>query len=60
MEISELQKKLNTEDLEEQRKILEEFIHSSTDEKVLDGIKISNEYLAQHATEFIVTSQIKE
>jgi len=58
--IEELKKKLEVDDLEEQRKLLCSFISETTDKNVLEGIRISNEYLADKSPEYVVTSQIRE
>jgi len=58
--IEELKRSLEVEDLEEQREALSKFIDETTDKKVLEGIRISNEFMMPESSEYIVTSHVKE
>jgi len=58
--IEELRDVLEKSNIEQQRKLLQEFIESSTNDHVIEGIRIANESLSNSYQEFSVSSYVKE
>ncbi|SDH06027.1 hypothetical protein SAMN05428952_1004126 [Nitrosomonas sp. Nm132] len=58
--IDELRDALSKVDIEEQRVLLKRFIESTTEESVLEGIRIANESISLIHQEFLVSSHVRE
>ncbi len=59
-DIEALKKALDTASLEEQKAILESFMLESTDDSVLEGIRIANESYITTNQGYVVSSHVKE
>lgn len=59
-DVEHLREALENASLEEQKKLLEVFMFSRTDECVLEGIRIANESYASDSQGYIVSSHVKE
>lgn len=59
-DIKALRESLENASIEDQKKILEIFMFSRTDERVLEGIRIANESCLYESQEFVISSHVKE
>ena len=60
MTIDELRDALSRSDIEEQRTILNQFINDTTEDSVIEGIRIASESFYSFQQEFVISSHVKE
>ena len=60
MKLDELREALAKADVEEQKMLLQQYMHDATEASVLEGIRIANESFLLSQQELVISSHVKE